>query len=301
MNPRMRSYFYHAVVSIAVFAAACGGASNGSRATPASAPATPAVGGAATPAATPAPAGTTTSDAIARGRQIIEQVRAAAGGGAVTAMRAFEATGTSNMSVLREPRTLHVRALFPSYYRQAEVPPAGKKGLRTLIGMQTEDVGWILGAALAGDGRSSDRDIAQLAYTRAARQTMAGWLAGVNAPWLVDSGKYTPVAGGTVDAGDDRHMLIVSLEGPDGRAGRLLVDPNTHLPRRFIEPPQPGTGGEAARNEINFSYADYRNVDGVQLPMSITRTVGRIRTLWSIEKYTVNPKLSPRDFTRTAK
>lgn len=298
MKPRMRSYFYHAVVSIAFLGAACGGASKGEPPAPAGAPSS-ADGRGAAPA--PAPAGTTTSDAIARGRQIIEQVRAAAGGGAVTAMRSFEATGTSNMSVLREPRTLKVRALFPSYYRQEEVPPPGTKGLRTLIGMQTEETGWILGAALAGEGRSSDPAVVQRAYTRAARQAMAGWLAGINAPWLVDSGKYTPVAGGTVEAGDDRHMLLVSLEGPDGRAGRLLVDPNTHLPRRFIEPPQAGTGGEAARNEINFSYADFRDVDGVQLPMSITRTVGRIRTLWSIDKYTVNPKLSPRDFTRTAK
>jgi hypothetical protein len=159
----------------------------------------------------------------------------------------------------------------------------------------------MLGARLGGDGRSPDPAVVQAAYNRAGSQAMAGFLAGVNAPWLIDTKQFTPVAAGLVDAGDDRGLAVVLLEGPMGRVGRLLIDPGTHLPRRFIEPPQAAVGGAAGRNELSFTYSDFKTVYGVQLPHTIVRKVGDIVTTWSIEKYEINPRLLPRDFTqRTA-
>jgi hypothetical protein len=169
-----------------------------------------------------------------------------------------------------------------------------------VIGLEAARAGWMLGARLGGSGLSSDVRAMQDAYNRAGSQAMAGFLAGVNAPWLVDSGKFTPLASGTVESGDDRSLIIVNLEGPLGRAGRLLIDPGTNLPRRFIEPPQPAPGGEAGRNELNFTYSDFRNVEGVQLPHTIIRRVGQVLTTWSITKYELNPKLRPVDFTKRA-
>ena len=240
---------------------------------------------------------TPTAAAIAGGRDVIERLRAAGGGAALTALRSFDVTGTSLMSSLTAARQLKVRALFPQYYRQEEGPRPGVKGpaFHTTMGL-TGDHGWLTGAQLGGDGRSPDRSLAERAYTRAARQAMAGFLAGVNAPWLIDTGRYTATSGGTVEAGVDRGALIVLLDGPDGRVGRLLIDPGTHLPRRLIEPPQPGGGGTAGIADIVFTYSDFQPQNGLQLPRTIVRETGPNRTVWSITKYTLNPRLTSRQF-----
>ncbi len=283
----MRVQFYHAIALSALLTTACGRPSPdahtpASRA-PASSPA----------AAAPLPAETPTSDAIARGKAIIERVRAAAGGAKLTALRSLEATGTSTSSAVGM-RALTVRTMFPAFYRQEEIPTK-PGGLGIAIGAQDSKTGWLLGGRLGG---SNDMKVLQESYNRAASQAMAGFLAGVSAPWLVDSGQFTAVAGGKVDSGDDRDLLIVNLEGPLGRAGRLLIDPGTNLPRRFIEPPQPLPGGAAGSNELNFTYSDFRNEDGVQLPHTIVRRVGNSQTTWLIETYKLNPKLLPKAFTR---
>ncbi|TAK12527.1 MAG: hypothetical protein EPO35_11300 [Acidobacteria bacterium] len=291
----MKVQFYHAIALSALVASACGrpATSNGPGSEPPVARAQP---GAAIPSA-PAPPSTPTAEAIEAGRALIERVRAAAGGAKVTAMRRFQATGTSRMSVVPGTRTFTVRALFPGFYRQEEIPTA-TGGFGFAVGVEAEDIGWMLGGRLGGEGRSSDPKVARAAYDRAGSQAMAGVLAGVNAPWLVDSGKFTPIAAGKVEGGDDRDLAIVNLEGPTGRAGRLLIDPGTFLPRRFIEPPQTGVGGEAGLYDLVFTYSDFKDVQGVQLPHTIVRRVGNIQTTWSIANYDLAPKLKPADFTR---
>jgi len=303
----MRVQFYHAIALGALLTASCGGATP----TPAGAPPPTSTAASGAPVTRPgtdaAPTNTPASDtasptaaAIARGREIIELVRTAAGGAKLTAMRGVRATGTSSMSVVAGDRALSVRALFPGFYRQEEIP-AAKGGLGVAIGVQGEGLGWMLGARLGGAGLSKDPAVMQATYNRAGNQALVGFLAGVSAPWLVDTTQYTPVSAGLVDAGDDRGLYIVSLEGPLGRAGQLLVDPGTNLPRRFIEPPQPNAGGEAGRNPIEFTYSDFKAVYGVELPHTIVRRVGPIVTTWHIDQYEINPRLQPRDFTqRTA-
>ena len=283
----MRVQFYHAIALSALLTTACG------RPAPdKNAPASPAP--APTPlAAAPSPSETPTSDAIARGKEIMERVRAAAGGAKLTALRSIEATGTSDASAIGL-RTLTVRAMFPAFYRQEEIPTK-PGGLGIAIGAQDSNTGWLLGGRLGG---SNDMKVLQAAYNRAASQAMAGFLAGVDAPWLVDSGQFTPIAAGKVDTGDDRDFYIVNLEGPLGRAGRLLIDPGTNLPRRFIEPPQPLPGGAAGRNDLNFTYSDFRDEGGLQLPHTIVRRVGNSQTTWLIEKYTLNPRLLAKEFSR---
>jgi len=290
----MRRQFYHAIALSALIASAC---SRPVPDTPAPSTAPPqAPAPTAQSSAAPSSASTATSDAMQRGKEIIEKVRAAAGGPKLTAVRSIDAAGTSTMSGIRDPRTLSIRAMFPELYRQEEIP-TGRGGLGFVVGLGPERVGWILGARFNANDKAGPRAMQDL-YDRAASQAMAGFLAGVNAPWLVDAGKFTPVSSGTVDSGDDRNLLIVNLEGPLGRAGRLLIDPGTNLPRRFVEPPQPGPGGEAGRNDLDFTYSDFRPVGGVQLPHTIVRRVGRVITTWMIEKYSINPKMKPADFTK---
>jgi hypothetical protein len=283
----MRVQFYHAIALSVLLGAACGRPASD---TPAPAKSAPPFS--STPSAAPAPS-TPTSDAIAKGKEIIERVRAAAGGAKLTAIRSLQADGTSDMSAVGR-RALSIRAMFPSSYRQEEIPSA-PGGLGVAIGLQGNGIGWMLGGRLGG---SSDRNVLQENYNRAASQAMAGFLAGVNAPWLVDSGQFTPVAAGKVDTGDDRDLSIVAIEGPLGRAGRLLIDPGTNLPRRFIQPPQPLPGGAAGHNELSFTYSDFRAEDGVQLPHTIVRRVGNSLTTWLISKYTLNPKITAKEFSR---
>ena len=287
----MRCQFYHAIALCALLAPACG--------RPAQDDPAPATRSSATTTAESTPTDNApgpTPEGLRRGKEVIERVRAAAGGPQLTALRSLEATGTSEMSVVAGTRTLSVRALYPGFYRQEEIPST-KGRFAVALGI-AQGMGWMIGAQISGDGRSNDAAAVQAAYNRAASQAMAGFLAGVNAPWLVDSGQFVPIASGKVDDGDDRDLVIVNLEGPHGRAGRLLIDPATNLPRRFIEPPQPGTGGEASRNELNFAYTDFRRIDGVLLPHTIVRRVGRIETRWSIASYTLNPPLRPVEFTK---
>jgi hypothetical protein len=206
------------------------------------------------------------------------------------------------MTAINGVRGLNILALFPHFYRQEEAPQPGAKGrvLHITMGLQG-DVAWMNGAVLAGEGRSPNREVAQRAYTRAARQAMAGFLVGVNAPWLIDTGKYTVTDEGTIETGTDRGTLAVLIDGPDGRVGRILIDPGTHLPRRLIEPPQPWGGGIAAVADIVFTYSDYQPQAGLQLPHTIVRENGRNRTVWSIRQYTLNPPLSPRRFSRNSR
>ena len=228
----------------------------------------------------------------------MERVRTAGGGSALTHLRSFEITGTAEMADLKIRRSLRVIARFPLLYRQEEAtPPGTKPPFNTAMGLEG-DRGYLTGARLGGDGQSKDRDVVRRTYARAASQAMAGFLAGINAPWLIDSGHYTATDGGTVTAGTDQGALILILDGPDGRVGRLLIDPNTQLPRRLIQPPQAGGGGTAAVADIVFTYSDFQPQGGLQLPHTIVRENGRNRTVWSIKQYTLNPRLAPGRFSQ---
>ncbi|MEI6245328.1 MAG: hypothetical protein WCQ64_09800 [Acidobacteriota bacterium] len=242
---------------------------------------------------------TPTAAAIASGRAVIDRLRTAGGGPALAALKSFEATGTSQMTGMKVVRRLKISAMFPQFYRQEESMPAAVKGpvFNTTIGLEG-DIGWLTGAILGGDAQSKNIETSRRIFARAARQAMAGLIAGVSAPWLVDTGKYTVTDGGVINAGPDRGALILIMDGPDGRVGRLLIDPDTHLPRRLIQPPQPGGGGTAAIADIVFTYSDYQPQAGLQLPHTIIRENGRTRTAWSITQYTLNPKLTPRQFSR---
>jgi len=234
---------------------------------------------------------------VAKGRDTVELVRAAAGGPALTALRSLEITGRSVMTGLKVPRQFNAIALFPLFYRQEEATETtgAVPGFHTTIGFDGT-AGWMKGAALAGDGRSKDRNVAMKAYTRAARQTMAGFMAGIDTPWLLDTGRYTFTDAGTVDAGADKGAMQLLIDGPDGRVGKLLIDPGTHLPRRLIEAPLPGNGGNAAVTDTIYTYSDFQTQNGVQLPRTIVRDNTPTRTTWSIAKYTLNPKLTARRF-----
>lgn len=296
---------FPAVLVAASMVSACGAATPKP---PAPASATTAPGSASQPttpsmAQRPAPSSeapaSPTASAIAQGNALVEQIRRAAGGPVLTALRSVEARGTSTVTRGTGSRQLTIKALYPNFYRQQEAPAKGAKGVNVTFGL-LNDVGWMIGAMLGGDGRSTNADLQQRTYTRASRQAMGAFLAGVNLPWLIDSGKYTATAGGTIAAGPDRDLLILDIDGPDGRLGRVLVDAGTHLPRKLIQPPQP-TGGAAANAETVITYSDFQPQAGLQLPRTIIKENGPVRIQWSIETYLINPKLPARVFSRRSR
>lgn len=101
----MRCQFYHAIALCALIAPACG-QPPANTAAPAATRAIPA------PAAVTELPSTPTADGVRLGKEIIERVRAAAGGPKLTALRSIEAVGTSTMSALPGIRTFSARALL---------------------------------------------------------------------------------------------------------------------------------------------------------------------------------------------
>ena len=249
----------------------------------------PTIPNASTPASALAP--TPTAAAVARGRELLATWKAAAGGDALTTFRSLELIGTSTMTGLRSPRRLTVAARYPNAFRLEEGPTSPNvPALRVAIGV-LNDSGWMVGAVLAGDGRSTDPAVSRRAYTRAARQTMAGVMVGMNIAWLTDTGRYTVSDAGVADTGPDAGAPQLWLDGPDGRVGRIVFDPTTHLPRRLVEPPQPGGGGTAALVETTFTYSDIGMQHGYPLPKTIVRTNGTTITTWTMTTFGVNAKL----------
>jgi hypothetical protein len=212
-------------------------------------------------------------------------------------VRSLEAEGTSSATFASQSRRLTIKALFPDRYQQDEAPQKGPRAadrFRTMVTLNGE-IGWFAGVGLGGDGQSPDRDTRRRAYTRAARQSMIAFFSGVNVSWLTEPGRLTFTDGGTIENGDDRGALVVIVDGPEGRAGRIIIDPGTMLPRRFITPPQPA-GGTASVLETVLTFSDFLPQAGVQLPRTFVRVNGRNRTTWTITKYTINPKLLARQF-----
>ena len=56
------------------------------------------------------------------------------------------------------------------------------------------------------------------------------------------------------------------------------------------------TGGQAGGSEGGFTFGDFREVGGVQLPHTIVRQVGPMKATWTITSWEVNPTFRPTDF-----
>lgn len=212
----------------------------------------------------------------------------AAGGDALLRVRGFRATGVAIDPADRGNRRLVIEAAHPARYRQRE-SPMGREGLdiRTLIGFDGT-VGWWAGnTMLGGDGQSPDPAVRQRAVTAAARQNFINTLAGVLPVWLPDAG-ITLTAIGAVTDGPDRGAMALAIAVDGSPAGRLILDPDTHLPRRIVVPFLRSVRPEGGEYTVSFS--DYRDAGGgVLLPHQITRGSGSTDVQWAISAYALNP------------
>ena len=115
---------------------------------------------------------------------------------------------------------------------------------------------------------------------------------------------------------------IIEAKGPDNFVARLFINQETHLPvmlswsppagrgARPAGPPASSPGAPGARGtapgapgtapgapELRLYFADYRDVDGLQLPFRIRRALGADTTEeTTIDRYKLNAKIDPRKF-----
>lgn len=237
-----------------------------------------------------------TAQAIARAAAEIDRYRAAAGGNALTGVRSLDIIGVSQSSVVRGPRSIRIRAVYPNHFQQDEKPGSANRNSFEAIITLNGEIGWFGGdMRLGGAGLAKDPATSVRAQTIGARQAFANVMAGVMPVWLLDSGRFTFVYAETLSAGADRGAVVLSVEGPDGRAGRLVLDPDTHLPRRFVTVRRADLG--AAASAVTMTFSDYRRVQGVLVPHAIVRdTDGGIHTTWIVANCTVNAKIDPSVF-----
>lgn len=201
----------------------------------------------------------------------LQAYRVAAGGPALDAITSLRATGISIDTALGGNRNLVIEMARPTRYRQRE-SPLDQTGapVRTMVGYDGT-LGWRAGnTVLGGDGLSPDREVRQAAVTAAARQNYLNTLAGMLPLWLPDSGiTLTPI--GLVQDGEDRGALAFTLHDGDTPMGRLLLDADTHLPRRLIVPYHRHIRPEGG--EYSISFHDYKVVEGgALLPHRMERT-----------------------------
>jgi len=114
---------------------------------------------------------------------------------------------------------------------------------------------------------------------------------------------------------------VIEAKGPDNFTARLLINQETHLPvmlswaspvRGAAPGARPGgapaaappAGAPAAPSaappappENRLFFADYRDVDGLQLPFRVRRALGADTTEeTTFDKYKINPKIDPKKF-----
>ena len=112
---------------------------------------------------------------------------------------------------------------------------------------------------------------------------------------------------------------VIEAKGPENFVARLLINQDTHLPvmlswtapagRTGGAPPAAARGAAppaaspapaspaAAPPESRLFYADYRDVDGIQLPFRIRRAVGSETVEeTTVDRYKLNAKIDPKKF-----
>lgn len=104
---------------------------------------------------------------------------------------------------------------------------------------------------------------------------------------------------------------VIDVKGPGNFAARFFINSQTHLPIMLTwtapqGPPGGGRGGPAAAPaapapaapvEQRMFFADYRSVDGLQLPFRIRRAAGADTTEeTTFDRFRINAKVDPRRF-----
>jgi hypothetical protein len=88
---------------------------------------------------------------------------------------------------------------------------------------------------------------------------------------------------------------VLDVKGPDNFAARLFIHGQTHLPI-MVSWEVRGPAG-AAPVEHRLYFADYREIDGLQLPFRVRRAIGGDTTEeTTFDRFRINARVDPRRF-----
>ena len=269
-----------------------------------------------------------------RALTVLTEARKALGGEEkLNAVKTLQATGDfrRSMGEMQMDGDLEILLETPDKLRRNEEieMPGGATMARTEVlngnevwddGGQRGGMGMGHGMAIVMRGPGGDADPERMKEmqrrmrrTDLARYTLA-WLLTTNA---------TVTHVGIAEAPDGK-ADVLEITPAEGPAMKLFIDQQTNLPLMITwQAPQPrrlvrrmGTGAtredveRAARDAANentpppmatfeMRLADYKNVDGIQLPHEITRAVnGQTNEEWTIKSYKVNPTFKANTFTK---
>lgn len=194
----------------------------------------------------PAPGSASDAASLARGKQILALAREAAGGtGKLAGVKDYIETAeldTANPG-MRVKQTLHW--LSPNHLREESSFPGGK------VAMFTDGrAGWV---AMGQNSQALSGPQAKQANGDLFRSYVE----------LLLSDR---VEGRTVNAIDDN---AVEISDKSGNIARLLIDPETHLPKTLSYDAVAVAGAPPVVQE---TYSDFRDVNGLKIPFKIAMT-----------------------------
>ncbi len=270
-------------------------------------------------------------DKADRAQQIIKQARAAMGGEKFASLKSLSATGTYRRSLGDREMAgdLEFEMLFPDKFLKTETlsPVPGMEVTR--LDAVNGDRTWMDSKQSGGGGMvimrrpGGDSPQAQAMQQQSINAEFARLLLG----WLLTTQSAFPVEFsylGEAEAPDGRADAI-EVKGPNGFNARLFLDQKTHRPlmlsyqgrqprMQFNQVGGAGSSHEeiekrlkeseaamAAAPDVEFqiNFSDYREVDGIQFPHRLTRSVeGQVNEEWEIKKFKINPAIKPEKFEK---
>jgi hypothetical protein len=227
--------------------------------------------------------------------------RHAAGGDALDRIERLRATGVSYTGGTPSNQRIVLQFSPPGKFRQYEAPVDEKSRQVVMVVGLDGAAGWRMGnTRLGGDGQSKDPKVRARAETLAARQNYINALAGILPLLLRSDPVVTMTALPPANDGVDRGAPAIAVSTADGAAGRLIFDPATALPRKFIAQYQRHI--RPAGGEYTMAFSDFRVVDGVKLPFQIVRTSGASpETRWALSAFEINPVFPADTFVKPLK
>jgi hypothetical protein len=267
-----------------------------------------------------------------KAEQIIRQARAAMGGEKLSSLKSLTATGSYRRSMGEREMSGEIEfdMLFPDKFLRSET-------LSPVPGMDVTRIEAINGDKTWTDSRQSGGGAGMVVLRRPGSDSPQGQAQqqqAINADfarlllgWLLTTQSSFPVEFsylGEAEAPDGRAYAL-EVKGPAGFVVRLFIDQKTHLPlmlsyqgrqprmminqmggpattREEIEKKIKETEAQmeaAPRVEFQINFADYRQVDGLQLPYRLTKSIdGQASEEWEMKKFRVNPAIKPDKFEK---
>jgi hypothetical protein len=230
---------------------------------------------------------------------LFRYARMAAGGGAVSKLKALELKGRSRVDLggALINCTVDIKILMPGYYLRTDATKTDEK----LAGFAGKT---ILSAIRTGDSISTPPENMTSAILKNERTRLARLLLGAITYVTPDVSMVFHTAGLTPGMVDPRVSArttataqgqgepnAADINSPDGFKARLIVDASDKMPTRLLYPASP--------QEETMTFADRREVDGLRIPFHITTTAGgRVIDELLFDQALVNPEIGKGDFKR---